>query len=131
MKACKTEINISCECSGDSCSLKALESYRKFIWCDAVDCVWNMNPLPFKKYVQVNDNFKSLPNDNVKGLCTRQEIRLTAREVETLRVKHKLAGCAVRSDKRITGHMDWGKFPEGGNIPDPVDPAIGGSELLG
>lgn len=109
------------QCSGDETCPELVKRYSKLVYCDDYRCVWNV-AIKFKKYVLHHKDEKPFEEDSAKGVCGRKEILLTPKEINTLQRKYKLATCSVRSDKGISGHLDFSRFPQGGNIPDPVDP---------
>ena len=65
-----------------------------------------------KSYVPLGDD------DLYSGYCARDIVGIRERNIETLQVKHHLAVCRTYSDKRIKGHMDFSRYPQGGHIPD-------------
>ena len=96
--------------------------YAKLIFCGDSRCLWYKD-IEVKKYVKRHTDHTPFSNDYYQGICTRPEIALNQKIIDTAQMKHQLAVCAVRSDKTISGHLDWSKYPQGGNIPDPVDPS--------
>lgn len=92
------------------------------ILCNVQDCLW------WKKL----ENSQRLNSGNVKdndfaplfeGECSREEIGVSAKIIETTNFNHSLGVCYCKSDKFISGHLDFTRFPQGGNIPDPVEPS--------
>ena len=119
----------SCPTFGEGCvqdtheeCISINEKYAKLVFCNEAKCIWNKD-IEMKKYVKRHRDHTPFPQDYYHGICSRLEIAINPETIETIQVKHSLAICAVRSDKGISGHIDWSRFPQGGNIPDPVDPS--------
>ncbi len=117
----------NCKLYGEDCSEETHEEcegifnkYAKVVFCNDHRCLWNKD-IDVKKYVRARGT-TPFPDDYYKGICTRPELGLKPAEVETLKVKRKLTTCSVRSDK-TRGYTDFSKLPQGGSIPDPIDPS--------
>ena len=60
------------------------------------------------------------------GECDRKQddgeevIGILPKEIITLDVKLHIPECVAFSNTGISGHMDFSKMPQGGNIPDPI-----------
>lgn len=121
-------MNDICPVFGEDCLEKNHEKcknlfskYCKIIFCNDAKCLWNQQ-IDIKKFVKRHKDHKPFPHDFYSGVCSRPEIAINPKVIDTREVKHQLAVCAVRSNKGISGHLDWSRYPQGGNIPDPVDP---------
>lgn len=106
----------------DHSECKELLQYAKLVYCAEDRCLWYQS-LDIKKYVKHHKDHQPFPADYYSGICCRSEIAINPKRISTLLVDHRLAICALRSDKEISGHLDFSKLPQGGNIPDPVDPS--------
>ena len=101
--------------------------YAKLVFCADKGCLWN-KPISQTKVVKRNKDYVGFEGGGYTGICSRPEIALDPQVIDTLQRKYRLATCSVRSDRSISGHMDFAKLlqsdgtPYGGNIPDPVDP---------
>lgn len=100
--------------------------WAKIVWCQDAKCIWNV-PSPQKKIVKKHKDYQPFSGEGYRGICSRPELALDPQTIKTLERKYVLATCSVRSDRGISGHMDFAKLlqgngtPYGGNIPDPVD----------
>lgn len=97
-----------------------VQKYAKLVYCKDVDCFWNKY-VGRGKYILPTTNSTVFPDDDYRGICTRPELGLSPQQVADLHTRYRVTACAVRTDK-ATGHLDFTRFPEGGNIPDPVKP---------
>ena len=102
-----------------------IAKYSKPIYCNALKCMWNVK-LEEKVFLKHHREHQPFDDDAYEGICSRNEIGLYYKEEAPtfgqVRVKKKWVYCPFRSDVHPSGHMDWSRFPQGGNIPDPMDP---------
>lgn len=122
-KQCWLDEKELCDCSSDENCKVLFSKYAKIVYCNDTRCAWNVS-IPFKKYIKHGSGVGYVPfkEDGIVGVCGRSEIGLQPREYEELHTAGKVTTCSVRSDRSF-GHLDFSRFPQGGNIPDPVDPS--------
>lgn len=124
---CWYEKEKRCSCVEDIDCVMLRVKHAKLVWCSDYECAHNIN-VPVKKPVIFNKrNYTPFPGDFFKGVCGRvDELMLRQHHIVESGVKDKVTKCICRTDKRITGHMDFSRFiGQGGNIPDANDPAAG------
>lgn len=113
------ETNVCCKVDDD------LDSYKKIVYCNDTDCIWNKK-INFKKFIDTAVGQEHFDDDAFTGICTRAEIGIRPLELEegdlNSKRKYRHAICCVRSDDKVKGHMDFSKFPFGGNVPDYEKP---------
>ena len=119
---CWASEDVMCKCECDSECAGMFAKYAKVVYCTDASCAWNVS-IPFKKYILHGSKVGYVPfeKDAFNGVCGRKELGLRPQEIIELHTKHKLTTCSMRSDRSF-GHLDFSRFPQGGNIPDPVDP---------
>ena len=105
-----------------------LQRYKKLIYCDDSQCLWNL-PIKTSKQILPHKGYRPIGNDyQYNGICARGDVGLSYREMQSRDGNYKVTRCQVRSDRGISGHMDFAKLlqsdgtAQGGVIPDPVDP---------
>lgn len=92
------------------------ERFARVVYCKVKECLW-YEDIPFSVYVAPTKDYTPLgEEDAYRGVCGRATLGIAGKVIETSLAKHNLAVCKLRSDKRITGHLDFSKFPTGGNI---------------
>ncbi|MFH1546952.1 MAG: hypothetical protein ABIC57_00525 [bacterium] len=90
----------------------------RVVWCNDDRCAW-WRKIPFDKVIQYHKFYIPLGDDDAyTGICFRNGVGIRSRIIESrlLETKYRLAECKCRSDKIISGHMDFSRFPQGGNI---------------
>lgn len=119
-----------CRVFGEACKRGSHEEceqlwwdYAKLVFCQDTKCLWNKQ-VEQKKFVKMHKGHEPFEYEAYTGICTRPELALRPKEIEDLSRKHKLTTCSCRSDKGISGHLDFSRFltQKGLNLPDPVDP---------
>ena len=85
------------------------------VYCNCADCL-HYEELLEKKILMHHKGYIPIGDDGYSGICVREEIGISRMHISTNQVDYRLAKCVSKSDKRIAGHMDWSKFPQGGNI---------------
>ena len=118
---CWVEENLSCildcnKCQG--CSV-FINQFLKIVYCKEESCLW-FKKIAFKKFIEHSKGQKFFGDEYYTGVCSRSVIGVNPWELETKISKHKKAICNFRSDKYISNHLDFSRFPQGGNIPDPI-----------
>ena len=95
------------------------ERYAKLVFCKDDRCAWNMG-IKEEVFIKHHKDDHPFPADSYRGVCSRPELGLNAEVIQSGNRKRVLATCGFRSDKTLSGHLDFSRFPKGGNIPDPV-----------
>ena len=104
-------------CQEDDCSNCEifLGEFSMIVYCNDKDCP-NRKELPFKKKINWGRGRVPFEEDGYTGICLKKEIAVDSKTVETTNTKYRYSECRNRSDMKISGHMDFSRFPQGGNI---------------
>lgn len=105
-----------------------VQKYSKIIWCKDFKCSWNLEIEQSKTIKHHRDYVALGKTDGYRGICSRPEIGLSHKIFETGTrangVRHEVAACDFRSNKSISGHMDWSRFADqkqSSNVSDPIE----------
>lgn len=115
----KTECNIEADqiriCP--SCPIFQKAFANKVIYCNNDKCL-HYRALPYKEFIKYHQGYSPLGEDDCfTGVCARRDgIGIKPKNFETASCKYKFADCMTKSDVKISGHMDFSKFPQGGRI---------------
>lgn len=85
------------------------------VLCDDLDCAW-CKPLGEERFIEHYKNYNPLAGMGYRGVCTREEIGIKARKIETHNTIYHIPECRSFSNKGISGHIDFSRFPQGGRI---------------
>ena len=118
----------NCILFGDVCKKETHESYEavykkyaKVVWCRDTKCAWNL-AMEEKRAIKHHIGDNPLPNDTYPGICMRPELGMDTKVVDTFQTHHVFTTCNYRSDKSLSGHVDFAKLisqNKNTNIPDP------------
>ena len=91
--------------------------------CDVDSCLW-YKELEEKHYLGEGKlNYVPFEDNSYSGTCTRPEgVFISMKKFESHQMKYEWPCCMSFSHKKIKGHMDWSRFPQGGHISPPADP---------
>ena len=124
-QCCKLDENIQCDCTepAEDCPI-LIQKYAKVVWCTDYECAHNLQ-VPMEKQIEFNKhNYTPFSGDKITGVCTRADLMIRAAHVVKQGYKDKNTKCICRTDKRVTGHLDFSRFVGvGGTIPDANDPS--------
>lgn len=127
MEKCKLDDNIECNCENpaEDCPTLIMK-FAKVVWCNDYDCAHNVQ-VPMEKQIEFNKrNYTPFEGDKMRGVCARKDLMIRAAHYVKQGYKDKLVKCICRTDKKVTGHLDFSRFiNQGGQIPDANDPAAG------
>ena len=56
------------------------------------------------------------PSEESIGYCSKDEIHIQERKIETNLAKYEIPECASFRNKRNKDHLDFSRFPSGGRI---------------
>jgi len=127
---CWLDSNISCECKNKESCIEFFKKYAKVVYCNDHSCIWNMH-IDLQKEIKQHTLQESFEGDNFRGVCSRPEIGLILKNIETTHLKYKMSICSVRSDKQFTDKTDFTKFDGSYDrqnrenvivYDDPIDP---------
>lgn len=98
----------------ETCEL-TFRQYAIVVFCDDTKCMWNILIPKEKKYVKHNKDHTPFPADYAKGICGRKEIHVLPKDFLTKLSRFHVSSCSTRSDKGISGHMDFSRLlkPDG------------------
>lgn len=115
---CKADENIECirgekkECY--TCPV-FLEYNSIIVYCNSKKCL-HWKEIPFKYFVNHNKNVNNFEDSAFRGICSRKEIAVRQRDIISKDMYYNINECKSFSNTKISGHMDFSKFPQGGNI---------------
>jgi len=70
-----------------------------------------------KKIVEYHRAYTPLSNDaGYSGVCTRREIGIEEKVHNDRNYDYKYRACQLYSNKKVSGHMDWSRLPQGGAL---------------
>lgn len=117
---CVLDESVECVCEDAQKQCKGLLKHKKVVYCAEYRCTWNQS-VPFEKFIAWRrfeyTHFKDL---GYNGICVRSELGIRPKTLDMTKEHWELAICPYLSITASKGHMDWSRFPEGGNIPDPI-----------
>lgn len=85
------------------------------VLCNNSECIF-FQPLPEGRIQNLSRSGRPWDWDKYTGLCTREEIGVKVRVIETRDTKYVLPECRTFSNKGFSGHLDFSRFPKGGHI---------------
>jgi len=88
-----------------------LDNFRAVVYCDDDKCPF-YRELPFKHELKHHIDYKPFSDCYFKGVCGKAEIGMRKKEVSTALANYRFCVCSSRSDKKISGHVDFSKFPQ-------------------
>ena len=112
----KSDICLDLESRDCSKCVKFFQLNAIIVYCDNKKCI-HYKPINFKHCVRQNRNASLFEDSAFKGICGRpQEIGIKESNVINKDNKWKVNDCKSYSDMKISGHMDFSRFPQGGHI---------------
>ena len=125
---CSLDESVQCECvdKTEDCPI-LIQKYAKVVWCTDYECAHNVQ-VPMEKQIRFNKrNYTPFEGDKIHGVCGRiDDLMIRAEHYVRQGYKDKHTKCICRTDKRVSGHLDFSRFVGvGGSIPDANDPAAG------
>ena len=88
------------------------------IYCNVSDCIYN-EPLPEGEKHYVGEDRKGVTpfeDDYYEGTCSCGKLFVRIRNVDTYNTRHEIPECKCFSLKVRRGHLDFSRFPQGGNV---------------
>ena len=91
-------------------------------YCDNEECL-HFSKLDSAHFLKHARNYKPLGDSSgYPGMCGRADQGIRIKKFESTQVKYEWSVCTSFSNRKIKGHMDWSRFPQGGNISPSADP---------
>lgn len=94
-----------------TCCQHFLDNFSVIVYCNDTSCAF-FTPLPFKHELKHHKDYKPFDDCYYTGVCGKGEIGMKKREVSTALANYKFCNCTSRSDKKISGHVDFSRFPQ-------------------
>lgn len=86
------------------------------IYCNNYNCLFN-EPIDESHWVgEDKPGITPFEDDTYRGKCSYDKVFVRNRKITTMTMEYNIPECVNFSDKKIKGHMDFSKFPQGGNI---------------
>ena len=86
------------------------------IFCNRYDCLFNEPTDEDHWFGEDKRMVTPFEDDVIRGMCSCENLYIRLRKITQGCIEHEIPECMNYSARKRKGHMDWAKYPQGGNI---------------